>query len=378
MLRGRRLRRAMRAITLAGLILALLTTAQADGEACSMRETVYPSVKTAIVDDANFTGRRVRFASAGERLDIIGSTAFGAYCWLQVSDGWVRDSAHTLSSQPPDTATAATSAAGGSCYRAETAFVTGNMNIRSRASTSSSVVAKARAGDEFAVASSRRGMTWCWLKISEGWLANTSRVQSTKPARPAAKPVASQAVNVDNCCFIDRHCESEEQWKDGYYAVRNKQCSLPTNTSAKAATPGRPRLEGSRTFIQFIESTLDLLEARTTHWYRYVVDQTSVIIEGDPYGPGICGAHVHTGARRVTVDRDCQTWSIWQMAPILVHEACHVHHHDRGITYPEGQLREEWECGKPPLAASKALGIAGARHMPWDEFLAWMSEKPFD
>ena len=237
----------MRAIALAGLILALrlMTVAQDSDEACSSRETVYPSVKTAIVDDSNFTGRRIRFAAPGERLDIIGSRAFGGYCWLQVSDGWVRDSAHTLSSQPPDTATAATSATGDSCYRAETAFVTGNMNIRSRASTSSSVVAKARAGDEFPVTSSRRGASWCWLKISEGWLANTSRVQSTKPARPIAaeakRPVTSQGANVDNCCFVDRQCESEQEWVDGYYAFRRNECRGQAQAGMTGPQRGRPR-----------------------------------------------------------------------------------------------------------------------------------------
>ena len=41
--------------------------------------------------------------------------------------------------------------------------------------------------------------------------------------------------------------------------------------------------------------------------------------------------------------------------------------------YPEGHLREEWECGKRSVAAAHALGATGVRHMPWQEFVAWMN-----
>lgn len=362
-------------------IMSFLTLARDGEEPCSSRETVYPVVKTAILDEASYQGVRVRYAVAGERLDIIGSKTFGAWCWLEVKDGWVIDSPRALSSEPPDSATVSASAMGRSCYRAEKAYVVGNMNIRSSASTESAVVARARAGDEFAVASSQRGETWCWLEINRGWLANTARVRSTRPTQPvvtgAVSPATSQPANIDNCCFVDRQCASEQEWVDGYWAFQNKQCSPPTNASTQEAIQGRPRLVGSPAFIRFIEATLDLLEARTTYWYRYVIDQTSVIIEGDPFRPGICGARVHTGARRVTVDTDCQTWGITQMAPTLVHEACHVYHHDNGITYPEGKLREEWECGKPSIASSTAIGVIEVRHMPWDEYVAWMSTDPF-
>ena len=70
--------------------MSLVSLAQESEEPCSSRETVYPVVKTAILDEASYTGVRVRHAAVGERLDIIGSKRFGHWCWLQVSDGWRR------------------------------------------------------------------------------------------------------------------------------------------------------------------------------------------------------------------------------------------------------------------------------------------------
>ena len=76
---------------LALMLVALMMTAQADGDALlSARETVYPRVKTAILDEAGYSGIRVRHAAPGERLDILSSKHSGPWCWLQ-SQRWLAD-----------------------------------------------------------------------------------------------------------------------------------------------------------------------------------------------------------------------------------------------------------------------------------------------
>ena len=345
--------------------------AQDSVEPCSPRDVVYPLVKSAILDEASYTGVRVRHAAAGERLDIIGSKRFGPWCWLQVSDGWLIDSARALSSEPPDTVTAPPSASAPGCYEGEKAYVVGNMNIRAGASTRSQVVAHVDAGDFFTVSNSILDLSWCWLKIDLGWLANTSRVLATKPARlvatASAAPSAIQPANIDNCCFVDRQCATDQEWGDGFWAYQRNECGAPEQTSSPLPSDlSRPRIEGSPEFVRFITDTLDLLAVGSTRWYRYVVDQTNVIIEGDPGDPRDCGANVYASARRVTVQSDCQTFldahianpyrgNLINMASILAHEACHVYHHDHGKTYPEGLVREELECNGPLLATEWAL-----------------------
>ena len=75
-----------------------------------------------------------------------------------------------------------------------TAYITGGMNIRASASISSRVVASARAGDSFTVLESRAGARWCWLRISLGWMADTSRVQATSPVQGVATPSIGAAA----------------------------------------------------------------------------------------------------------------------------------------------------------------------------------------
>jgi len=55
---------------------------------------------------------------------------------------------------------------------------------------------------------------------------------------PASAQSASAApAQVDNCCFVDRHCSSDQQWTDGYHAFQNKQCSAPGPAPAAASSP---------------------------------------------------------------------------------------------------------------------------------------------
>lgn len=133
------------------------------------------------------------------------------------------------------------------CFTNDTAYIAGNMNIRERATTGSRVIATARWGDSFSVVSSERGDTWCWLEIDEGWLAKTSRVRSTMPTRTTSQAnqtqqPAQQRSNVNNCCFVNRQCDNDQEWTDGYWAYQRNECpdpatSQPANTEQTQHIP---------------------------------------------------------------------------------------------------------------------------------------------
>ncbi len=55
------------------------------------------------------------------------------------------------------------------------------MNIRERPKVNSTKVGNALAGESFEVLESRQGETYCWIKISRGWMAKTALVSATKP-----------------------------------------------------------------------------------------------------------------------------------------------------------------------------------------------------
>ena len=353
-------------------------SAQSSEEPCSSRETVYPLVKTAILDEATYRGIRVRYAAPGERLDIIGSKRFGPWCWLQVSDGWLIDSASALRSEPPATASQSVRAGDRACYRADKAYVVGKMNIRAGASTTSGVLASAWPGDVYPVALSRQGATWCWLRIDAGWMANTSRVRFTKPAQSVAagatSPAASQPANIDNCCFVDRQCAGEQEWSDGYWAFQTGQCRADARPAASkhdgdpwassARTRNRPIIEGSQWFVYGISSTLDLMQRSAPEWYNFVLNAADRIVESfnepTPTYPHANTTNWGNGATRTIgvgagslacyVGRLCRV----SVAGILAHEAAHIHEHYLvALIYPQFAATDPHDS--PRLSATNAI-----------------------
>ena len=273
--------------------------AQDSEEPCSSRETVYPVVKTAILDDASYQGLRVRYAAVGERLDIIGSKRFGPWCWLQVSDGWLIDSVRALSSEPRDAARQSARKIDRACYQADTAYIGGPMNIRTYATTNSPVVAHAGFGDAFEVLESRMGEKYCWLRIVQGWMARTTRVLTTEPKitpTPVPEP-ASAAVPAPAEIGAPHHI------------VNSQGRHIP--------------IYGNDVFRHAIASAFYYLRDNLPQWWTYVS-----IIDDVKYGDGICyGGFACAGwpYKVVLFEHDLSGEAASSIALTLIHEACHIY-----------------------------------------------------
>lgn len=84
------------------------------------------------------------------------------------------------------------------CFPHERAWVTGAMNVRANPNVNAAVVGAANAGENYAVAESRQGPTYCWLRIETGWMAQTIFVSGSEPAAPApgaANPSVQAALD---------------------------------------------------------------------------------------------------------------------------------------------------------------------------------------
>ena len=72
------------------------------------------------------------------------------------------------------------------------------------------------------------------------WVGHT-RVEGSE------QTVSQPANNIDNCCFVDRQCNSDQQWTDGYWAFQNGQCAAPIQTQTQVSTPastaGSPQID---------------------------------------------------------------------------------------------------------------------------------------
>ena len=285
------------------------------------------------------------------------------------------------------------SAAQGACYRGSIAYVSGPMNIRQSQSTNSPVVRKAAAGDSFPVSSSTQGSRYCWLDIPPGWMAWTLRVSANPPGGTTA-PAAEQATqppNIDNCCFVNRQCQTDREWVNGYWAFQRNECPVSTTTTEPTTSQpitqtrsqvdnccftgwqcsgddewvrgywayrnnqceaGHPRsssirhgnliIEGSETFQIWVNDGLDLLRRRAPQWYNYVLNATRKVKER----PAESGAFVITASATHHTAWDPNHYpnhlNIFTIAHEMVHEACHIYQHRRGDS--REQVHQEKEC----------------------------------
>ncbi|MCY3780034.1 MAG: SH3 domain-containing protein [Chloroflexi bacterium] len=105
--------------------------------------------------------------------------------------------------------------------------VVSNTNLRASNSLSASIIETAPAGTILTVL----GGVNQWLRIDrngrEVWMASWVRHERVEGGVQTQSQTTS---TVDNCCFVDRQCSSDQDWTDGYWAFQNGQCAAPAQT----------------------------------------------------------------------------------------------------------------------------------------------------
>ena len=51
------------------------------------------------------------------------------------------------------------------------------------------------------------------------------------------------SAQIDNCCFVDRHCTTNYEWVNGYWAYQNNQCAAPSQQQRLPAPLSQPQSE---------------------------------------------------------------------------------------------------------------------------------------
>ncbi len=123
----------------------------------------------------------------------------------------------------------------------------------------------------------------------QDWVNGYWAFQNNQCSAPAGslEPVSSQPTGapaqIDNCCFVDRQCHTDQEWVDGYWAFQNNQCTAAgqSERSVEQADNMRRalRIEGSARFIAAVNAALDLLKARAPRWYIYTVFGYDLLLE---------------------------------------------------------------------------------------------------
>ncbi len=223
--------------------------------------------------------------------------------------------------------------------------VTWPSRLRASYSLDSPIVARTLAGEVLQVV----GRFNRWLKIDRDgqtlWLADW--VDYTRLDQQQASPATESTANqqqpsdIDNCCFVNRQCQSEQEWVDGYWAFQRNECPAPAQpqpgTSSAQVTGHAIRIEGSPLNVGYITEALNRLRAGSQKWYDYVING-AVLIREDP--DLHAGGTVLSSQRIILLPPYDRVISVFDMdvnlartMAVLVHEACHIHRHFMGYAY---------------------------------------------
>lgn len=243
--------------------------------------------------------------------------------------------------------------------------VTFSTNLRSSYSLQSRIVTTVAGGTTLSVL----GNHGSWLKIdwrgSEAWLADWV------PMIRAKGVSVSIPEGVDNCCFLNWQCTTDEDWKRGYQALQENHCAAPGPAQRPVSIPegvdnccfinrecatqkdwdhgyalfkydlcyvpnidGNIKITGSSAFVSTVRQALHLLLDRSPRFYRYTPQGLRGVVE-IPIG-GNSGIYV--------TERIYRSWPnfrsnrvgealVIRVAGLLVHEACHVNRYVAGLEH---------------------------------------------
>ena len=199
-----------------------------------------------------------------------------------------------------------------------------------------------------------------WLKIDlDGevvWMADWvhySRVDDASQEQPTSQDqfdLESYQI-VDNCCQVDRQCNSEQEFSAGYWAFQQGHCRLPHVESYVSGV----QIVGTQAFVVQIERAFDWLKSRSSEWYAYATNGLDKIDEvTDLTGAGVWVRTRSFGVtlRHVFTAGASESSLVW-LAGVFVHEACHVYRYEAGLV-PGGHSGER-NCLEIQIEALEAI-----------------------
>ena len=128
-----------------------------------------------------------------------------------------------------------------------------------------------------------------WLQINRngnevwmaGWVSH-SRVESNTQTQTSTQT----ASNIDNCCFVDRQCNTDQEWTDGYWAFQSKQCIAPAGSQTQTSTQTTSTIASQTDNCCFVDRQCATDQEWTDGYWAYQNNQ--------------CGAPVQTQTQTQT------------------------------------------------------------------------------
>ena len=183
----------------------------------------------------------------------------------------------------------------------------------------------------------------------------------------STQPVTSTPATVDNCCFVDRQCHNDAEWADGYWAFQNGQCGSPAQSQPQASGLPGIRIEGSPGFVAQFNKSLELLRDRSPQWYTYVTNGINLVRQ-DLSRSSVA---VYIESKTMVSNYGDQAnpafgeEHYFRIIQELIHEACHSNRWHAGIWFDEG-WRNELPCHETTLEAMTTIN-PDSLWIAWDQ-----------
>ncbi len=178
-----------------------------------------------------------------------------------------------------------------------------------------------------------------WVRGYYDFQNNQCAAAPTTSTAPITGPIPE---NVDNCCFVNWECHSDQDYVSGYERFKHNLCHVPS-------IEGGIRVEGSGEFRGRIRDALQLLLNRVPRWYLYVTSPSGLHVIRERPGRG-ASVTARVGVMKV----DAFRYALFDLAAIIVHEACHAHRYSDGLE--SGGYRGERDCTGKEVEVVQVLG----------------------
>ena len=116
----------------------------------------------------------------------------------------------------------------------------------------------------------------------------------------AAAGGGGMASDIDNCCFVDRQCSTDQDWVNGWHAFQNNQCSASTQSQPPGGAPAQ--IDN----CCYVDRQCNTNQDWINGWQAYANNQCGAPAQSQPAG----GAPAQVD-NCCYVDRQCNTEQDW-------------------------------------------------------------------
>ncbi len=188
------------------------------------------------------------------------------------------------------------------------------------------------------------GASGRWLKINrngnEVWMADWlgySRVEGGEGTAP--QPASNVPAQVDNCCFVDRQCNTDADWAEGYHAFQDNQCAAPAGSQPQTSAQPVSSVPAQVDNCCFVDRQCNTAADWENGFYAFRDNQCPVSTGAQPGAATgapapnsssimLSTTYMTEGVRRLLADPSRDPFN----------NCCYIHH-------PVCQSDEDWEQG---------------------------------